>query len=377
MPRKGENIRKRKDGRWEGRYYVSDENTGIKKAKSVYARSYGETKSKLAEAKYQSRKMLIFSDADKPQKECELTFGDAAAAWLEKVHGEKKYSTYIKYHSIYKNHVQIGISHMRLTDLESEQIKKVVAVNGQVSSSLRKSIYSVINQIYEYAGEYYQIHPIKLTSKKESSNVRPVEVLNKAEQTQFLRFLYENMDINKFGILLCLSTGLRLGEICSLKWSDIDLRERVLCVNRTVQRLAVQGGSSKTILVEGAPKSIFSKREIPLSDAIIMAMSQFYRDTGYVISKDRPTEPRTYQNRFQKYLSQANLDKTNFHVLRHTFATNCINTGTDIKSLSEMLGHSSVNITLNRYVHPTMDTKRQHLNSLSAFYGQYMGQESS
>lgn len=93
-----------------------------------------------------------------------------------------------------------------------------------------------------------------------------------------------------------------------------------------------------------------------------------------MINGSRPMEPRTYQNKFQRYLQDAGISRKNFHILRHTFATNCINNGADVKSLSEILGHSDVKITLNRYVHPTIETKRRHMNSLSAIYGQYVGQ---
>ena len=183
------------------------------------------------------------------------------------------------------------------------------------------------------------------------------------------------MDIEKLGILLCISTGLRLGEICSLKWKDINLKGKVLYVNTTVQRIAVDGYKTKTILMEGEPKSIFSKREIPLSEEIIKWLTLYYDSAEqYVLCRNKPMEPRTYQNKFQKYLKLAGIERKNFHILRHTFATNCMNSGMDIKSLSEILGHSDVKITLNCYVHPTMEMKRQYMNSLSVIYGQYLGQ---
>ena len=202
------------------------------------------------------------------------------------------------------------------------------------------------------------------------------ETFNQAEQMKLLQYLYEEMDIYKLGILLCISTGLRLGEICALKWEDVDLRGKLLYVNATVQRIAVKGYESRTVLLEGEPKSIFSKREIPLSEEMMKLLFSYYDNSKiYVINEDRPMEPRTYQNKFQKYLEHAGIGKKNFHALRHTFATNCINSGTDIKSLSEILGHSDVRITLNRYVHHTMETKRRHMNSLSVIYGQYLGQD--
>ncbi|MBD5521775.1 MAG: site-specific integrase [Lachnospiraceae bacterium] len=194
---------------------------------------------------------------------------------------------------------------------------------------------------------------------------------------KLLQYLYEEMDIYKLEIIICISTGLRLGEICALKWNDIDLQGGLLHVNTTVQRIAMNGYNTRTILLEGEPKSIFSKREIPLSDEITKLLFS-YHNVGetYVINRNKPMEPRTYQNKFQKYLRLADIQKKNFHSLRHTFATNCISSGMDIKSLSEILGHSDVRITLDRYIHPTVETKRYHMNSLSEIYGQYMGRQS-
>ena len=260
---------------------------------------------------------------------------------------------------------------------ESVRMGHIPFTDEKLSDSLSKSIYCVLNQILEYCN--IRCHTdIRLAVRPKARTVaKPVKRLAQSEQTRLLREIYKDMDSSKFGILLCLSTGLRLGEICSLKWSDIDLNGKLLYVNRTVQRIAVDNHDTKTILLEDTPKSMFSKREIPLPNSIIPYLSAFRQSEGYVISGRGPTEPRTYQYRFQKLLSDAGIGKHNFHVIRHTFATNCIDSGADIKSLSEILGHSSVNITLNRYVHPTIDTKRRHLNNLSLVYGQYAGQKCS
>lgn len=372
MPRRGENIRKRKDGRWEGRYYIPDEN-GVKIPKSVYAKSYLEVKNKLMEVKQNLQLQTDHSTVGKMHAKGRITFGMAAGEWLSSIAKSRKHSTYIKYKTVYKKYLEADLSEELLVKVDATQITALLPAGDQGSESLRKSICCVVNQIFEYAEEHYHITSIRVSPKKKGSAIKPVEVISRTEQRRLLQFLYRDMDINKFGILLCLSTGLRLGEICALKWSDIDMQEKVLYVNRTVQRIAVEGYDTKTILMEGEPKSIFSKREIPLSDEIVELMERFYKNQEYVISGTKPTEPRTYQNRFQRYLKLAGIDKTNFHILRHTFATNCVNSGTDIKSLSEILGHSDVNTTLKRYVHPTFDMKRRHLNSLSAIYGQYVG----
>ena len=374
MPRRGENIRKRKDGRWEGRYTVYDEQSGYGSLKSVYAHSYTEVKTKLLHAKQENQQKPVNSTVLIRQNDNEPVFGYIASLWLDIVSAKRKHSTYIKYRSIYQKYLKNSLADVPITQISSEHIRTLVSENIELSDSLYKSIYCVVNQIFAYAEEHHHINALKISYKKTHTSLKTIEIFNRTEQIRLFRFLNKDIDIYKLGILLCMSTGLRLGEICSLKWDDIDLEEKLLYVNRTVQRIAVDGRSSKTALVESEPKSIYSRRQIPLSDDLLCLLKPFYRENSYVLNGQRPMEPRTYQNYFQKYLKQAGIPKTNFHVIRHTFATNCIDAGTDVKSLSEILGHSSVNITLNRYVHPTIAAKRQHMNALASIYGQYMGQ---
>ncbi len=368
MPKRGENIRKRKDGRWEGRYYVTRDGKNV--ARSVYAKTYGEAKQRLAEAKMSS------STKQKGAGPFTICFDRAAEEWLAATKNEKKPATYIKYKMIYEKHLQKPLSGRLFSELENEFLTDMFLEKAVLSDSLQKSISCVLNQILSYGAANYHVSRPACTRPLPKKRERAVEILDQSEQTRLLRCLYEETDLYKMGIILCISTGLRLGEICALKWKDIDLEEKTLHVNATVQRLTVEGASTRTILWEGTPKSFFSKREIPLSDEIIKLLSPFQGDGGeYAIGRKKPVEPRTYQNRFQKYLLLAGIKKKNFHVLRHTFATNCIGNGVDIKSLSEILGHSDVKTTLNRYVHPTTEMKRRHMNALSAIYGQMMGQK--
>lgn len=203
---------------------------------------------------------------------------------------------------------------------------------------------------------------------------KPVEVLTKTERVKFIKYLCAEPDIYKTGVLLCMSTGLRIGELCALKWSDIDFENKLLHVDRTVQRIAIAGRKTKTALLESEPKSSFSKREIPIADEIIKFLLPYRKSEGYLFKGTKPMEPRTYQNKFTKYIRDAELHKSHFHILRHTFATNCIDSGMDVKSLSEILDHADVKITLNRYVHPTMETKRNHINTLAVIYFSVLGQ---
>lgn len=373
MPRRGENIRKRKDGRWEGRYSTFEPCSQKNVVRSIYAKSYSEVKEKLSAAKmdaqYISKRQKCVGD---------IQFYLVADEWLAMVQNTKKHATFIKYRFIYQKYIKKKLESLVLARIDRNILSQVFQNENNVvmSDSLQKSISCVMNQILSYAASNYHMEIIKCSSQTQKAGNRPVIILSQTEQARLLHYLYEKMDIFKLGIVICLSTGLRLGEICALKWQDIDLERKLLHVNSTVQRITVDGKDTRTVLLEGEPKSAYSKREIPLADELVKLIFPYYKCTGkYVLHNNKPMEPRTYQNKFQKYLQAADIRHKNFHSLRHTFATNCINSGADIKSLSEILGHSDVKITLNRYVHPTLETKRQHMNSLSAIYGQYLGQK--
>lgn len=245
----------------------------------------------------------------------------------------------------------------------------------EMSDATRQNVLAVMKQALRYAEKQYGYPMPSLMGCTMQKRPHSIEVMDRMEQIRLIQFLNSDMDISKAGIYLCLFTGIRLGEVCSLKWADIDQNRGLLHVNRTVQRIESKEGPTKTVLLESPPKSVFSKRIIPMSDSLLSLLIKFKREgQEYVLQKNRPMEPRTYQNHFKKYLKQIDAPNYNFHVLRHTFATNCVDSGMDIKSLSEILGHSNVQITLNRYVHPSMDTKRKYLNALSAEYGQICGQ---
>lgn len=372
MSRRGENIRKRKDGRWEGRYCTYERLSGRRIVRSIYARTYAEAKEKLISAKTSAEIMC-----QKSRLVDDVEFCIAAHEWLCTVEQSKKHATYIKYRSVYEKHMKEQLNDIPVSQLDSAILAEIFedSTESTLSESLKRSITCVLNQILAYAELHYNAKHFQYSLQKPGEKNRPVKILNQSEQTRLLQCLYDEMDIYKMGILICISTGLRLGEICSLKWEDVDLKRKVLHVNTTVQRIAIEGEKGRTTLLEGDPKSVFSQREIPLSEDIVgLLMSYYNASAKYVINRNKPMEPRTYQNKFQSYLKEAGVEKKNFHTLRHTFATNCINSGTDVKSLSEILGHSDVKITLNRYVHPTLETKRQHMNSLSSVYGQIMGQ---
>lgn len=377
MPRRGDNIRKRTDGRWEGRYRVISED-GRKRYLSVYGKTYGEVKEKISAEMYLSGRadsavLQPVRISGNPQV-CDIDFCVLMEEWLGEVEQNRKYSTYIKYKKLYTCHIQNVFSSDKLSQMTNGYIQTHLAAL-EMSDATRQNVLAVMKQALRYAEKQYGYPMPSLMGCTMQKRPHSIEVMDRMEQIRLIQFLNSDMDISKAGIYLCLFTGIRLGEVCSLKWADIDQNRGLLHVNRTVQRIESKEGPTKTVLLESPPKSVFSKRIIPMSDSLLSLLIKFKREgQEYVLQKNRPMEPRTYQNHFKKYLKQIDAPNYNFHVLRHTFATNCVDSGMDIKSLSEILGHSNVQITLNRYVHPSIDTKRKYLNALSAEYGQICGQ---
>ncbi len=377
MGRHGENIRKRNDGRWEARYTVYDREKGKRVCHSVYGHTYEEVKGKRAAAAMAPGPRSGRPSADAKGQGCglfqDMLFGTAAEGWLSLIRSRQKPSTYEKYSIIYHTHLEGALGKTALGEITEEFVKEKLPCRD-ASDSLKKSVYCVLNRILEHASG--QCHATLPKIRRPVSSVRrkAVEAFTKTEQAKLLSATYHEMDRFKMAVLLCLFTGLRLGELCALKWSDIDFENKTLAVKRTVQRLHAEGHSTKTVLVETEPKSARSKREIPLQDDMAALLLDFQNGREYIFGGDRPLEPRTMQNHYKKILEEAGISYRNFHTIRHTYATNCIEGGSDVKSLSEMLGHSNVRITLDYYVHPSMDTKRRYADRLCDFYAAIHGQ---
>ena len=384
MARHGENIRKRIDGRWEGRYKVFDENRGKYIYRSVYGRDYGEAKERLSMAKLG----LVHRGAEKETAAAGGTgiqnnaggavlFSQAASEWLAELSDKRKYSTYIKYDAVYRTHLAESIGSCLLSSGTAQELRVKIFdhLSGKcLSESMQKSVICVANQILAFANRRYLTNMPMLERPAKKAKKKAVGTFSRGEQALLFACIYKQMNRFTALVLLCLYTGLRLGELCALQWDDIDFEGKTLTVNRTVQRIAVPGYTTKTILLETNPKSESSQRTIPLTSELLQVLTQFKGEHPYVFGGEKPLDPRTMQYRFKRILKDAGIEIRNFHTLRHTFATNCIENGVDVKALSEFLGHSDVKITLNRYVHPTMDSKRKQIGALSAFYGHICGQ---
>jgi integrase len=256
----------------------------------------------------------------------------------------------------------------------AEEKHKTGRVNAKGGLSVKtiKDIVILIKSALRYAKEEGFIsEAISISLTYPQYKAKEMRVLSKDEQAMFEKYLCTDINESKLGILLCLYTGLRVGEVCALTWSDIALDNHTLTVKRTAQRVQCRDGvsSAKTNVLITTPKSICSNRTIPIPDCLISILKRFKPSisNAYVLTgkTERYIEPRTLQNRFKSYLAASGIRNANFHSTRHTFATRCVELGFELKSLSEILGHSNVNITLNRYVHPSFEMKRSNMNKLT------------
>ena len=198
-----------------------------------------------------------------------------------------------------------------------------------------------------------------------------MRVLSREEQTRFVSYLLEDMDPCKFGVLLTLFTGVRIGELCALRWGNLSVKEQTIRIDATLQRLrdTKAAGACRTRIVIGTPKSDTSVRTIPITDytAALCAQMDPHSPSAYVLTgTEAYLEPRALQYRMEKYTRDCGLEGVHFHTLRHTFATRAVEVGFEIKSLSEILGHATTTITLERYVHSSLTLKRNNMKKLSA-----------
>ena len=369
MSRHGEKIRKRADGRWEGRYKIGNFDSGATQYASVYGHSYAEVKAKL-ESKAIENILPVKLETQTPQ------FKNVALDWLSLNHQKNKGSTEAKYEFLIKKHLIPGLGDYQIGELSTvilnnfcEQKLTGDKNNQPLAPSYVRSMMLVVNAILNFAVAEKVCKPLNTPIFKPSVEKSDIRILKETEQVVLENYLRTDTDQTKLGVLITLYTGMRIGEICALRWDDIDLTAEIITVKSTVSRVGNEGIGSKTKLIIDTPKTASSVRKIPIPEAIseIIRLEKTHSKSDYVVSKNESfLSPRTYEYRFHKMLEQCSIAPINYHALRHTFATRCVEVGVDIKTLSEILGHSSVAITLNTYVHPSMDLKRAQINKLSS-----------
>ena len=362
MAKRGSNIYKRKDGRFEGRVHVGYKKDGSKKYKSVYSRTLSDLKDKMAQ--------LYSVKSEKAVSTLKLTVYEAAEEWLNATRLRVKESSYANYENILNKHILPVLGREYISALTTSRINEFIhfkltlgRLNGKggLSAKSVRDILTIYRSIERYAYREYGIRESNFTMPK--TEQRFIDVLDPIERKKLETYLINNMCLTNLAILLCLFTGLRIGELCGLRWEDIDFSACTLSVKRTVQRITKNGRSQVII---GSPKSRTSVRVVPIPSFLMTLLNEYKSFGGFYIitNSSKPTEPRTMQNRFKTILKSCGIRNVNFHILRHTYATVCIEKGFDPKALSELLGHADAAITLNRYVHSSMEIKKKYVSRL-------------
>ncbi len=368
MSKKGENIFKRKDGRWEARYVKGYEVSGKIRYGFCYGKTYREAKEKALIAK-----IAVMNNAPLMGKKRNWKFEFFCNEWLEMQRCEVKESTFVKYELCLRRHILPGLGEYypyAVTTDTVEVFKQKLLLEEKLSPKMVKDILMVLHAVLKYASRK---HPgvfaaVEIQYPREEK--KEARILTLEEQRRFVNYLQTDMDNCKFSILLALLSGIRIGELCALRWENISLEERTIRIDSTMQRLKDTSGEDKgrTRVVIGNPKSQTSSRVIPMSESIMELCMKMKPDNTKVYlltGTDHYMEPRTLQYRMRRYTKECGMEGVHFHTLRHTFATRCVEAGFELKSLSEILGHSNTSVTLNRYIHSSMDFKRDNMNKLS------------
>ena len=369
MSKRGENIHKRNDGRWEGRYKKGRNLSGAIIYGSVYGKTYREVKDKLASMSINPNDFISV-------KKCDCSFGDVLLLWMKNNQIRHKGATINKYQNIIDTHILPELGNMKLSDITSTVINTFLTkkmLNGRVdhsgglSASYVRTMMLIINSALEFAVNEQMCPPLKSPILKPVAPKNEISILSLEEQKKLETQLLVDLNPTHIGILLSLHTGLRIGEVCALTWDDIDLKNSIIHVCHTVARVK-KTDSSGSMLIIDTPKTKASDRNIPISSALLPLLKRAYASASskYVVSdKNEFISPRTYEYRYHRLLDKCGIESINYHALRHTFATRCIEVGVDVKSLSEILGHANVSVTLNTYVHSSLELKRSQLEKLS------------
>ena len=368
MPRRGENIYKRKDGRWEGRILTPDG-----KYRYAYAKTYKEVKAK----KQSLQKQAVCKMPSTPDimQNAAVLFDN----WLEGDLIKKvKPSTYDSYYRCLKKYVipffeETG--NEKLSAQKADAFVNYITSKSDLSEAYKRKLLSIfktaIKKIMQDSQECDSLLKTVRLPGKADANVQAFTV---REQRQIEKAILSDKNKTSLGILLCFYTGLRLGEVCALKWGDIDFDAGTMLVERTISRIkSFEENDSKTKLSIGNPKSRKSVRKIPVPGFLLDIAQQlngpFMNDSFYVLSSAAiPIEPRTYQKLFKRILAIAGVKDRKFHAIRHTFATRALELGVDIKTLSEILGHANVSTTLNIYAHSLFEQKKNAIERLNKMY---------
>ena len=390
MGRRGENIRKRKDGRWEARVICCYDCSGKAKYRSVYGKSYQEVCEK--------RNVLLTVDgthsaASKKEpsySKDKITFRELMVDWLSNKKDSIKESTFAHYTNLLENHLLPELGNCYLSALTADYLdlflKRKLSSGrldgkGGLSPKTVTDIRSILLSGLEYAYQHQYSCGIDRKLFYPRNHQSDIKVLTRSEQVRLEKVLFDDPKPLHLGILTSLYGGLRIGEVCALQWGDFHFESGTIYVSKTMIRVKDMDPNAlkKTKIIISPPKTENSVRTIPMPSFIMDFLKNYQKEQDhYLLTGTRAyVEPRVCLCKYKKVLRLAGLQPYTFHTLRHTFATRCVESGFDPKSLSEILGHANVTTTLQRYVHPSIEMKKEQMNRLEkiSVKGQISGQK--
>jgi len=298
------------------------------------------------------------------------TLSEVIRLWRTDKKQYVKKSSFSAYTLLIENHllpVFGNRNNIEEADVQSFVLQKI---ESGLSQKTIKDILIVLKMILKFGAKnkWLEYHPweIQFPTEREKYSI---EVLNRNDQKKIMNYIQEHFTFRNLGVYICLSAGMRIGEVCALTWEDVDTENGVISVNRTIQRIyVIEDGHRKTEVILDTPKTKNSMREIPISKDLLRILKPFKKIVNpsfFVLTNDaKPTEPRTYRSYYKNLMRELNMPELKFHGLRHSFATRCIESNCDYKTVSVLLGHSNISTTLNLYVHPNMEQKKKAIEQM-------------
>lgn len=295
---------------------------------------------------------------------------EIASLWKEDKRQYVKLSTFSAYALIIEKHINPVLGDK--TELDEDTIQRF-ALKKMDEGLCRKSVKDiliVLKMIMKFGARFglttFSDWSVRFPAAQEN---RDLEILHRSDQKKIMDYLAGHFSFRNLGIYICLSTGMRIGEICGLTWKDIDMDRGIISVRRTIERIyIVDGATGHTELTVNTPKTKNSLRDIPMTRELaklLRPLKKVVNDDFYVLSNDtKPVEPRSYRNYYKKLLAMLAIPPVKFHGLRHSFATRCIESKCDYKTVSAILGHSDISTTLNLYVHPDFEQKKRCIEQM-------------
>jgi len=298
------------------------------------------------------------------------TIAEIISAWKADKRQYVKKSTFSAYMLLTENHLLPVFGSK--CNIEEPEVQAFVfqKLKEGLSQKSVKDILIVLKMVLKFGAKNkwinYQAFDIKFPTQQQKQNI---EVLSRTHQKNLMNYVQENFTFRNLGIYICLSAGIRIGEICALTWEDIDIENGIIHIRRTIQRIyMIDAGIRKTELILDTPKTKNSIREIPVSRDLLKMLKHIKKIMNpafFVLTNDaKPTEPRTYRSYYKKFMRALDMPQLKFHGLRHSFATRCIESKCDYKTVSVILGHSNISTTLNLYVHPNLEQKKKCIDQM-------------